>query len=112
MFTSPVLITYFSVESVELAVSPEHKMFPLVEQNFNSEELQTGETHTQEILAVWPSVFAIQSLLDSIHGSFSASQLPTRGRCNPLVTKGLSIFSMRISLPASPALNFFLTGRS
>lgn len=61
--TSPVPDTYFSVESLELAVSPEHKMFPLVEQNFHPEELQTGETHKQDLLAMWHLVFAILEML-------------------------------------------------
>lgn len=46
---SPVPDTYFSVESLELAVSSEHKMFPLVEQDFNSEKLQTGETDQKHL---------------------------------------------------------------
>lgn len=41
--TSYVLCTYFSVESLKFAVSSQHKMFPLVKQNFNSEKLQTGK---------------------------------------------------------------------
>lgn len=48
--TSPVPDTYFSVQSLKLAVPPEHKMLPLVEQNFNSEELQTVETHNAGVV--------------------------------------------------------------
>lgn len=45
-----VLCTYFSVESVKFAVSSQHKMFPLVKQNFNSEKLQTGKTKITVII--------------------------------------------------------------
>lgn len=43
-----VSYTYFSVESLEFAASSEHKMFPPVKQDFNSEKLQT-EDNTQGI---------------------------------------------------------------
>lgn len=42
--------SYFSVEILKFTVSSQHKMFPLVEQDFNSEELQIREqdTHTED----------------------------------------------------------------
>lgn len=58
---SPVPDTYFSVESLELAVSSEHKMFPLIEQDFNSEKLQTIEKdqkHLGFICGAWISVYS------------------------------------------------------
>lgn len=36
------------MESLELAASSEHKMFPLIKQDFNSEELQTKRQKRQK----------------------------------------------------------------
>lgn len=104
------LDTYFSVESLELAVSPEHKMFPLVEQNFNSEELQTGERHKQEILAVSPLVFATFELLQCKQHLTILIRLDLftfhQGEVQPLWTRSEHLFH------SLQALDFVLTGRS
>lgn len=45
--------TYFSVESLEFAVSSEHKMFPPVKQDFDSEKLRTKDKRRRRIHLIY-----------------------------------------------------------
>lgn len=110
MLTSPVPDTYLSVESLELAVSPEHKMFPLVEQNLNSEELHMGETDKQETLAVWPLVFAIFEMsCNPYQTRFTDASTSHQGEVQPLLTTSEHLFSENLT-PCEPSTSSWLEG--